>query len=60
MQGTIYFRPIRSLPFDVPPGICSLCGDPLPASGRFRCDPCAIAAQLVLGQPIQIAGLTAQ
>ena len=59
MRGTIYFRPIRSLSADVP-GTCSLCGDPLPAVGRFRCDPCAIAAQLVRGQPIQLAGLTAQ
>ena len=57
VQGTIYFRPIRSLSVDAP-GTCSLCGDPLPAAGRFRCDPCAIAAQLVLSQPIQVSGLT--
>jgi hypothetical protein len=59
VRGTIYFRPIRSLSADAP-GTCSLCGDPLPAVGRFRCDSCAIAAQLVLGQPIQLAGLTAR
>ena len=59
VRGTIYFRSIRSLSADVP-DTCSLCGDPLPAVGRFRCDSCAIAAQLVLDQPIQLAGLTAQ
>ncbi len=59
VRGTIYFRPIRSLSADVP-DTCSLCGDPLPAVGRFRCDPCAIAAQLMLGQPIQLAWLTVQ
>ena len=50
-QGTIYFRPIHSHSVDAP-DTRPLCGGPLPASGRFRCDPCAIAAQLVLGQPI--------
>ena len=59
MQGTIYFRPIHSHSVDAP-DTCPLCGDPLPASGRFRCDPCAIAARLVLGQPLQLVGLTAQ
>jgi len=59
MQGTIYFQPIRSLLADAP-GTCPLCGDTLPAVGRLRCDPRAIAAQMVLGQPIQLARLTVQ
>jgi hypothetical protein len=59
-QGTIYLHPIRPQAVDVaPPGTCSLCGDPLPAPGRFRCDSCAIAAQLVLGQPVQFIGTIA-
>ena len=58
-QGTIYLHPIRPQAVDVaPPGTCFLCGDPLPAPGRFRCDPCAIAAQLVLAQPVQLVGIT--
>lgn len=56
-QGTIYLHPIRPQAVDAaPPGTCSLCGDPLPAPGRFRCDLCAIAAQLILGQPVQFIG----
>ena len=59
VQGTIYLHPIRPQAVDVaPPGTCSLCGDPLPAPERFRCDSCAIAAQLVLGQPVQLIGAT--
>ncbi len=56
-QGTTYLHPIREL--SATPGTCSLCCDPLPAPGRFRCDPCAIAAHLVLGQPVQLVGVTA-
>src|SRR5713226_2822448 len=56
-QGTIYLHPIRPQAVDAAsPGTCSLCGDPLPAPGRFRCDLCAIAAQLILGQPVQLIG----
>ncbi len=55
MRGTIYFRPIRSLSADVP-GTCSLCGDPLPAVGRFRCDPCAIAASWCSVSPFSLLG----
>lgn len=55
-QGTIYLRPIRQLSAPISAIHCSLCGDPLPAPGRFRCDFCAMAAQLVLEQPVQIIG----
>ena len=58
-QGTLFFHPLRPQSGDAAPSdSCFLCGNPLPATGRFRCDFCAIAAQLVLEQPVQYVGVT--
>lgn len=47
-QGAILFVPFFP---DVPDaaGVCLLCGDPLSASCRWRCEQCVVAAKLVLG-----------
>jgi hypothetical protein len=59
-RGTIfYLMPIRAIS-SAEPGPCPLCGHPLPVPGRFRCDPCTLATQLVLGQPLELVGAPTQ
>src|SRR5258707_10670828 len=58
-RGTIYLMPIRAIS-SAEPGTRPLCGHPLPVPGRFRCDPCTLATQFVLGQPLQLVGSPTQ